>query len=268
MRTLARFAVAVGTAALAISAACSLVVDTTGLSGGAADATPIDAAGADGAADGGGDATTWCGQQSSLAFCDDFDSPNTNLAARWDEVYAPSGTLRVDDQNPLSPPGMLLAIVPNPGNNDGNSVAKVFPAHASTRVALDLILEASDSFGYGSIAEVHLEPAPAPYQDYRAALIYTGGRMTLNTYVAPGGENSMPVPRSFGSWQRVQLEIALTPTPRAVVYDEAGGILVTLPMPATAPAAGTRVAVGLPYLATATTPWRVRIDNVAVSTGD
>ena len=279
MKTWPWFALSFGAASIVAGVACSLVVDTSGLAGGpsdsgARDATPTDAAfdgfdaGADARSDGG--TTTWCGQQSNLAFCDDFDSPDANLKGRWDDAWMQSGTLRVDDQNPSSPPNALLAIVVSPPSSNGNGIQKVFPPHASTRVATDLILEASDTSGYGSFVEIHLEPLLAPYQDYRAALIYTGGEMTLDTYAqgGVGGSGSIKINRTFTSWRRVQLELALTPTPHAVAYDGAGVVLATLPLPATMTRAGMGVTIGLPYLSGTSKAWQARLDNVAVTFGD
>ena len=266
MRALAQVASALATAVCA----CSLVVGTDGLTGGAGSELPIDAAGLDAAViDATGDAskTTWCGQQTGFAFCEDFDTPDASLSARWDQVFSNSGSIAIDGVNPFSPPGALLTIVPNPGTRNDEQLSKAFPSHGSTRVALDLLLEASDSSGYGSVAEIHLDPLPAGFTEYRVALINDSGMMTLNAYTggSVAGETSMPLQRSFGAWRRVQLELALVPTPRAVAYDEAGSVIVSLPMPATVASAGTRVGVGLPYLTNATKPWRVRIDDVVVS---
>jgi hypothetical protein len=216
-----------------------------------------------------GAAQTFCSRQTGAAFCDDFDAPDASLTPKWDLATIPSGELRIDGVSPKSPPGALLTIVPSPGMAGDNALFKFFPPHATTRVAFDLILEEKDLGGYGSLVEIHVKPPPAPYTDYRVALIYTSGRMTLDVYAEGGGAATfVDVPTTFAAWTRAELALVLTPSPRGVLYSDTGVELASVPMPVIPSPASTRLSVGVPYLARATAPWRAQIDNVVVTFGD
>src|SRR5205814_3690305 len=96
--------------AVCSATACSLLVDTSGLAGAAADASALSdiEAGLPEAP-----TASWCARQSGLAFCDDFDtSPDAGLTSKWDSVEFKAGFLGIDGTASSSPPSSLLASVP------------------------------------------------------------------------------------------------------------------------------------------------------------
>ncbi len=101
-------------------AACSLLVDTDGLTGGSA--ATKDGASSDGAADAdGGDAaldgspSRWCSTQSKHFLCDDFDDGEIDARAPWTgtDQKPPYATLAFDKSLFVSPPRALRAEVKN-----------------------------------------------------------------------------------------------------------------------------------------------------------
>jgi hypothetical protein len=242
------------------------------------DATPANIGDGGGGRDGGADAGAsrgFCASAQGLTFCDDFDTPEDGSAlGNWDTTsITNSGTIGIDLGNFVSPPASLLATAPAGGTGGQSAVRKAFAGQTQTSVALDLLLEATDQSAYNSVAEIHLDPMPAAYSDYRAALIFTKGAMTLSVYYASveGGQSETfaPVNVDFSSWHRVQLQLVTTPSPQAQVTDGDGGMYATLPLPADVTGAqGAFATVGLTYVKSNASPWRVRIDNVAVVTSD
>jgi hypothetical protein len=277
--------VAAGVLAVLGVAACSVLFDPVGLVGTArideTDASDGAATSADGSSDAGkkavsdaasfdaADASGYCASQTA-AFCDDFDVADGGLFALWDQVHLNGGSLSVDDSTSVSPPSALLAT--EAASADGIRLTKSFPAHARTVLSADVLLETRDSVGYGSFLEIHLSPAPDGYSDYRAALIYTGGVMTLDAYslspAAGSFQNSVNLTSQFTSWTRVSLELSFTPTPHASAYDDTGALIGTVAMPTPVTTKGAEVDVGMPYLVSNTAMWRVHIDNVVVTLTD
>ncbi len=244
----------------------SLVDSTTSTDGAAADAGAVV------------DATTlpvrFCADAQGASFCDDFDEPDGGFS-RWSSTHVGMGTLTVDLDASVSPPASLLATCVGGGMFNGVSLTENLSGHTRARLSADVRLDAFDKIGYGSILEIHLLPLPSGFGDYRVALIYTAGLMTLDVYSEnnEGGsvQNATPIALDFSAWQHISIEIAMTPTPHAAAFDANGTQLGNLAMPAFAGSdtnQGQSATVGLPYLVSNTQPWGVRLDNVTVAVSD
>jgi hypothetical protein len=280
-----RWAVVVATAGVA-TAACSALTSFDGLPAGAAtdasnggDAKSGDANGSSTSDSGvASDApltgTGFCATMApGFAFCDDFDTPRDGGPfSAWDLTSLTSGgTVTIDTAAFVSSPASMLATSPEGGTGTASSLTKHFSGHTRTSVALDLRLDESDSTS-SSLLEIHLNPAPAGYSDYRAALIFSAGKVTLDAfYTGTQGtkDTSAPVAIDFSSWHRVTLGLDTTPVPQAYVKDGTGALLATLSLPAAGMGLTEQdVNVGIAFIKGNTSEWRVRADNVAVFTGD
>jgi hypothetical protein len=276
-------AIAAAVGIVLAAAACSAITGFDGLTpGSASDAAlegALDALASDATSvlDAGGaavDAAGFCARAVGLTFCDDFDTPEDGGTLKsWDTTSLTSaGSIAIDTADFVSPPASLLATAPEGGIGGQSAVRKVFSGHPNVSVALDVRLETTDDEAYNSVAEIHLNPIPTGYQDYRVALIYTKGAMTLDVFSAGEAgvyEMSAPVAVDFTSWHRVRLELDTSPSPVANVTDDNGVLYATLPLRADgANAQGADVSVGLPYVKGNAIAWRVRVDNVAVVTSD
>lgn len=290
MRRRARSALVVSLALTAPLAACSAITGFSGLVGDGApveagtDARAVDgsvvqdgAAVVDGAsAQDAGPPIPFCADAAGLALCDDFDGTGEDLMTIWGTVFSGSGSsIGIDKGAFLSPPASLLAT--NAGGGGGNRalVQKTFTGHTRVVLGADIRLESFEMTGYGALLEIHLSPYPDGFSDYRTALIYTGGKMTLDVYAvnAEGGNSSSstPIALDFSQWQRISVELAMTPMPHTTAYDRSGTVLATLPLPPFAGSdtnTGQYVMVGLTYLQGNSHPWSAHEDNVTVMVGD
>jgi hypothetical protein len=274
--------------------ACSAITDFTGFVG--------DASSSDGAAHDSADASTndgstatdgatpmdastpdsftppprFCADASGFVLCDDFDDIDANLKNIWGTVSVGNmGAIAVDNGASVSAPASLLSTCAGGGMFNGSLVRRDFTGHTRAVIAADLRLDAFDKVGYGSLMEIHLEPFPDGFSDYRVALIYVAGTMTLDVYAVnqEGGttQQGSQISLDFSQWQRISIELAMNPTPHASAYDASGKQLATLPMPAFAnygTNTGQYAEIGLTYLTNNNTPWKVRHDNVTVTLGD
>jgi len=274
--------------------ACSAITDFRGLVG---DAPSSDASTSDGMANDGttpsndGSVATdassvtdggqpppprFCADASGLALCDDFDDVDANLQSTWNSIAVGNmGAIGVDEGASVSPPASLLSTCSGGGMFNGSLVRRDFAGHTRALIAADLRLDVFESSGYGALMEIHLSPFPDGFSDYRVALIYTSGTMTLDIYAVnqEGGttQNNTPIQLDFSQWQRIGIELAMNPTPHATAYDGNGKAVASLPMPAfsgSSTQAGQYVEAGLTYLTGNAKPWKVRHDNVTVLLGD
>jgi hypothetical protein len=229
-------------AALASSAfvACSLVVSTDGLSGGAAtpDAAPGEAGAdapyaddgappADAAFDGDAALTRGCAALSPAPkFCDDFE--RESVLGSWDGLDAPGGgSAVIDHTDSWSPTRSLLCTTPAVTGSDlWASLARAFPGAAMSlsdvsvrfqeRIAakveqgqFDLmrleLIAPGDTVGHLTLA-ITLRPTEVIVNenDYRVSpAVYHG-----HTFAR------MP---AYGAWEAFALHVALTGTPHVTV---------------------------------------------------
>jgi hypothetical protein len=205
-------------AAMAVPA-CSLLVDTSGLSGndGAADAAdtgpPADASEAatrdadalDATSDADGDAGFSCPQGSGI-FCDDFD--HDALGARWTSTDKSGATLVLEDGG-VTPPNALRAEVLGGPNAYANLIAR-FPGTPAghVRCELDMELPASPPLGEIDVlvlATRRVGPTPSSYQVYLQHLD-TGWALGEFGIIADGGtvdHNTEISDLPIGSWMHL-----------------------------------------------------------------
>lgn len=198
-------------ACAAALAACSLLVDTDGLSGGSRDAGTeggntadvaapnVDAAGA---TDAGGDAR-WCvAHKPDGGFCDDFDDPGrTSPKPPWDTINAdPSGTLTV------VPPGVLQldwpANIPPP-NNDCSYVRLLKDMPPATKWTFGFDVFLGDGMGGGYFDDAITNVIWHPPNDAYCQVYLVQKDPGLDD----DGNHRPTQKLSLGAWHRVEITV-------------------------------------------------------------
>lgn len=280
MKRAVSVAIVIGAATAA--AACSLLVDTNGLSDGdtSADAAgvspPADATDAPGeattmdassdadAAD--GDAGFSCPEGSGI-FCDDFD--HEPLGVRWTSIDKGGATL-VLESGGVTPPNALRAEVLGGANAYANLIKRFAGAPAGhVRCELDMMLPATPPPGEIDVFVLKTNrsaPTPSFYQLYLQHLTNGWALGEFGT-TADGGQvdhNGDVADLPIGSWMHLVLE-----TDGSTFSLKVGGTLYgTL---ALSPAAGTTgdtrdIRVGLSYVQNSVA-FTARYDNVLCTYG-
>jgi hypothetical protein len=253
--------------ALASGAACSLAVDSDGLTGATArpDAAldgPAEgtAPAPDAAGDAAGDATpaSDAGRACDASFCDDFDEGV--LGARWTGLQQNGGSLSLDPGAAVSAPRSLLVRLPLGPTNRGVSLAKEFPRAGGLRCALSLRVDApTAASSHVYYAQIRIL---SPDVSLRVLALGTRpGSSVFEDFTAfpDGGERSnvqQLAPIAAGQWVRVEIET--TYSTARVVVDGVPAVAVNIP-----PSTGTTVAfdLGAAYYSDSA-PATLRFDDV------
>lgn len=277
-----RLGAALLAAAVSALTACSLLLESSGLSDGTdprSDGAPLDADAADapptpdaapsdaglpdppdGAADAPPDAAEpedagpWC-TNGPNRFCDDFDEPAPG--ARWTRVERHKGELAFDGVG-LSPPHALRT---NASPTGWAYLAKTLPGSPSTiRCEFDAKIVTMTETGTADIFEITSELGGAPV--HGVFLRSYGGTWCLaeHSTLPDGGEayrcNQLINQPPVGSWFHVS--VAMTPTSATIALQGASTKLdVQLP-----PDAERHVSLGLGWVSEAASKTEVLLDNL------
>lgn len=260
-----RRAAAFVAASCLVAAGCSLVVDTSGLSGGGSaggsDAATDTIATNDGALDGtavdGGDAgAKGCGRYADATFCQDFDDAATALTTpTWtaSDVGEARGTITLVAEGASSAPNAArIALVSTVGDCNYLLLSKTFPGPVTsliTRVTVRVDVE--DAF-----LVVVAKPTTAAGPSYRVIVgteRLAGGIFKLYGFVqkylagtfSEFAVQTMPFDTTpFGRNLEITVELTTAPT-RSIVIRE-GARTLTLPAPPDLDLDGPRFDLG-PY---------------------
>jgi hypothetical protein len=287
---LRRFAAALASCAVCAvcavcgSAACTLLVDTGGLSSAGADASsndgdviPMvpgaeggsgsDAAANDAAANDGATASSVC--TAVHTFCDDFDTGDTNLLTRWGELNTAAGPLDLDTTRSKSPPRSLrMNVMPETGVMDSH-VGKTIDVKSGTgRVELDLFVPAPG----GSYAEVDpigivLTPTPAGYDFHGLYLLILPGGNQLQYFASKKSgnlDNRAPVKVTTDAWHHIVMTFSYTASPTGTMTID-GDAEATVAMGSPTPTK-LDLQLGASYANNVTATWSLGFDNVVIDT--
>ncbi|MBX3190345.1 MAG: hypothetical protein KF795_16235 [Labilithrix sp.] len=268
---------------IALTGACSLLIDTDDLDAGATTIAPIDDAGDTGAdasrtdaasiPDGGSPADADAGQSSPCtqphAFCDDFDDGNDDLATRWDSLTTESGPLSFATDLWISAPRSLRASV---GPHDGirrTGLRKALPIpNGKVRVEVD-VHAAATAGTYGEVdpVEIILRPGP-PGREYHSLYLIIQPNQRLLEYYLPklegGADNiSQPVTFTNDAWHHLVFTFESSPARAALAID---GVTIALTAFAGPAVTSLELGVGAAYTEGVTNDWKLTLDNVVVDT--
>lgn len=269
-------------AASLVAAACTLTVSTTGLTGGdgtpapdAADDTTADAPAAETSTDSAVDAPLgpFC-SRAPHTVCEDFDDPSRRL---FSKVLLNGGTV-ADDGDAASPPFSALCDVP-PSVTENTSARlsrDLTGVPANIRVAFDFKAASASNSGFVEVFKLEMsntfESEAVGYGD--AAISIGSDRGNWNAYrfgyLAGGGTNrydeAHPISNlGSGSFRHVEVEAKLATSGGTlrVTIDGTKVVDATGIRTLTEGATGVRLVIGV-YTNGVPTPYRVRIDNIAI----
>jgi hypothetical protein len=264
----------VAASTLGILSGCSLLVDQSGLTGGASDdastesdgATPADAPGIDayapsdapiqdGAGNGeGGDAGSLGCAAAGHDFCDDFD--NGALGATWTRFLTQGGTMTLDPVA-LSPPFSLFLAGADAGGYSDLQLFKDFVGTLGIRCSFDLRVDAYDS----NVDLLHVD-FKSKSGAYWVRLVVSGGDLNEYGQLPDGGtrvqHNYAVNQPSVGAWSRVELNIQLAGDAGTVTLT-VGGVPVTENLSPPADITGNTVRLGA--YGVNLDKWRAHFDN-------
>jgi hypothetical protein len=191
--------------------------------------------------------------------CDDFDGVDF---AKWTGITSSAGPLVRDTAKFVSPPSSLLAAPPASAGGLSSILDMAVPL-GSTTIAVEatLLVEAT---GTGSIDLLQIE-AQHPAGRSQAALTYVKGNWQMERQDPLLQFATTPTNASFGTWKRVRIEWTLAPgsSGSATITVEDAAVAI-LPFSGISPSSLV-VRVGVPFLESGATPWRVRFDDVRVT---
>ena len=279
---LRRLAAALPLCAVCGVTACTLLVDTGGLSNagaggapndGAVPMLPVSEAGADGAASdaAAGDAPSSSSPCATVhAFCDDFDTGTTDLAARWDVLHTTAGPMLLDTTQPKSPPRSLrMHLTPTTGNKDSRLGKNVAVISGTARVELDIFIPTPagpwtevDPIG------VQLTPTPTGY-DFHGLYLVTRSDSTFLQYFASkkAGNLDNRAPLSTISkdvWHHVVITFSYATTPpkgTISVDGDVGSVDMVTPV-----ATKLELQLGASYTQDTNLDWSLYFDNATIDT--
>lgn len=270
--------------AAVVSAACSLLTSTDGLSGGAdvADGGLVsrpdggDANAADTSTtpvDGGDGGGNWCVMhQGDASFCDDFD---TQGLAQWQKSERGGGTTTADTAAASSAPASMLSVLPAlDGGLSGAFVYRDMKVPV-VEVAGDAEFRVEQTNTGSTLLQLMklLELSPTAVNDelaWEVGVAINGVSRKLvvfqyNYYTSTYTELfTFPTPIAVGEWTRLRLHLRLRGTFDGVVDLDVNGTrvatdLVAQPAFAKAP---FQLYAGAIYTVSPHTGWTVRTDNV------
>jgi hypothetical protein len=268
-----------GIAVLACAfSACSLVVDTEGLSDLGAPATPVldGAVAVDAAADAeAGVAPVDASPEGSASpcaathlFCDDFDTGT--LVGRWDQMETTAGPLTLDAAFFVSPSRSLLgSIQPLPGiNTRATALRKVVGVPAKrARLAVDFRTPGPGpgAFEQVDLLSMSLLPPPPGFQVQTVGLFERPSGTEFERYTeSPGGfSTSTPVLLARSRWVHVVIEADFSKVPAMASVAMDGVVTATREL-AGSDLTGVKITVGPGFVNSANVEWPIAYDNVTV----
>jgi hypothetical protein len=272
------------TAGLGALAGCTLLVDTSGLTGGSSDApdastssdatadavdegdgprdAPLEEADAATDAPPASDAHAPLGEAGCTGtvhdFCDDFD--HGALGAAWTRTFQIGGAFTLDPLA-VSPPSSLLATAADGGSENLILVKNFAGATKGIRCQVALRVDAYDN--YTDVLHVDFTVAGEAY----FVRVGLGGGGTLNEYgqLPDGGErvrNNWPFQQPpAGQWVDVVLDIDGDPNAGAATLAVDGAQVLSVALSPPTDATGINVELGA--INTFPLAWRAHYDNVA-----
>ncbi len=269
---------AVLTAAFVSTAACSLLVSTSGLAGpdgpsgeggggGGNDARVTPEASAEaGAADAGACDSGFCACAADAhSFCDDFDDVPTGAA--WTTTHSPGGTLAYEENGTFSPPRSLLATTDARMSGDARESIDLIPTPPVTRLRaeFDMAIEQSDSVSGNNAhafcpVRLLLEPGD---QEVRLNIYATHADIEQLLGTATMADQAVAVPTGTGARARYGLWIDTKARTCGVtvngVEKAAGCALI-----AGITGGPASVQLGILFVRSPTNAWKVRVDDVTL----
>ncbi|MBX3199111.1 MAG: hypothetical protein KF850_29880 [Labilithrix sp.] len=266
---------------IALSGACTLLIDTDDLDAGPAPIAPADDAGDTGPSASSTDARTDGGALEDAdagpgspcaephAFCDDFDDGSDDLAARWDSLKTQAGPVSIATDRWVSAPRALRAVVAPHTATLGSALQKVVAIpNGKVNVEVDLHVEHTDgSWVEVDPVEIILRPGPPGY-DHHSLYLILHQTEQLFLYYAPktdGGYDIRTQSASFamGSWQHLVFTFESSPARATLAID---GVTVPLDTFAGPTVTSLELGVGAAYTENVTNDWKITLDNVVVDT--
>ncbi len=269
-------------ACVAVTTACSVLVDLGGFAGPAAnDAGPIgagdgatapDARDAVAAADAGNDVVIARVCADPHAFCDDFDAVDAAPFAPWQSVSSGAGTPVLDPLVRVSAPNAMRLEVTT-GNGVRSTIVSQTVEVANRKVTLsfDLRMDLADG-GFGELDPlfVRLNPAPPGTNAALLAVAIYGANAQLEYFRerSDGGSanSATSYPRIGGRFQHYVITIVSNGTALVATTSIDGATIATQALE-TNELTSIVVQAGAPYTQDISVSPTVRIDNVVVDTG-
>jgi len=259
------------------AAACSLVVDTSGLAtgvgslvdggpgggGGGAETSSTEGGGGGGDGDGGdgGDgASSPCG---ALELCEDFEGGGT---LSWMSGVTGPVTLAIDGVRPKDGNKALHVKKTGSGTAEATIAASLPPGVTARGCTFDAFVELTAGPGPLEVFAHYFYPAPADttYQSYQALAISVAnsGSVAAEIINPPSTYDGVPLPAidgNLGRWVRVKTEV----TPATFSVSVNGGA-PTVKSVLYRPAAHERelLIFGMNYEANASSRWEIFVDNI------
>jgi hypothetical protein len=278
-----RLAAASTITTMALSA-CSLLVDSGGLAGGAgagaldgaaavdgtggSDAPPGIASAEGGALDGASSSSPCA---SVHTFCDDFDMPG-DLSTRWPEIEMAAGPLGFDTERSVSAPrSVRVSLHPGAGNPE-SKLSRNFPLKqgGSARVELDLYLgSAANNYQEIDPVGLQLDPPPAGYAFQGVYFSVEPNRTRLEYFAdKTTGDNlytDTTVPAlSRDAWHHLVFTISYASMPPRATLSVDDGPLATVVLNAASSPTTLKAQFGAVYTAALNVDWPLNFDNVVV----
>jgi hypothetical protein len=243
------------------ASACSLIVDTSDLSGGPVAPNDIDSS--DGRVDGPVEAgplpeaapDTFCTHMDA-SFCDDFDTPP--LGARWSSV-AGGSLLSLENTTFKSPPNALKVLL-DPSLQP--HLTKSLPPAKRIHVESDVRVDATSLNGDVDLVDLYFDPPPNGFSHLVVGLVHVNGSWVLEMDLNIDDAAYYPFTADFSSWKHFAIDVDFDAGIVRVLVENAEVINKTLPANKTT-SMGTQLLLGTPY-ADASTQWGVYFDNVVV----
>lgn len=261
---------------LACLSACTLVVGTSGLHGGAeADAgpraettgPPIEGGARDASLDDAPTGTSPCA--APHAFCDDFDTGTLDLASRWDGLVTGGGPLGLDTARAKSPPRSLKASLEGRGSERSAIAKTVAIVGGSARVELDFFVPSpTGSFIEVDPIGVGLAPPPAGFAFLGFYLVIRGDETFVQFFGDRGGnnvDNRVTVVLAKNAWHHLAFTFSYAQSPPQGSFS-VDGLTYVVPMVAAPTPSHVRIELGAPYADGIKVQWGLSFDNVVLDT--
>ncbi len=279
MRALGRARIAAGFAAVGFAgvAACSLVTDLSGLTGGsgvASDGGRSDAGG-DGpsggghgsAAEGGDGATgTFFERAGAHDLCADFDR-SPDVTQGFDRLLVRGGTFVLDTTTPKTPPRSALAFMSGNGTDEGPIFEKVIEKTASSLHCEFDVQRRVIGTGSGSFAlvEVQLNGTDGSTFDLEVKQVDDSHYFYYVTVFADGGSTSLQDPNRtlvppLNAWAHVTVDLDLKKGRIRSTLDNV--VALDRSWPLMSELARAKVHVGLGVVTRNDKPWSMAFDDV------
>jgi len=205
-------------------------------------------------------------------FCDDFDTGETNLALRWDEIVSGAGPLTLNGDAFVSAPRALVTQVAKGDGDRYSAIRRNVPmASGKAHVEADVLFSNRGSrvARYLYAIELQMRPGPPGFEYHAlyflidtdgAYVEYFGRGLVVDGGQLPDFSTTHLTPYTMGRWAHVTFDYDSSRDKAILTVD---GATFTFPTRAVA-STSLRIAAGAPYARDIEGEWTTRIDNVVV----